>query len=187
MRSKDNNTTGPPNNEKQSKRLFKSKKETPTQAAKKFESNLPEVAKRNNIRVSSPYGYYPEDVDKVIIELENTNKMLQKENNHLTNQLEDYKSRANAAQNELSKLKMQISLMEIPDTSTEENFAMLSRISTITGNNEEQIQNNIIKSPKTHNINIIKSPNKNNTITSNNDKPKKSSAVISLNINKKEK
>ena len=162
MRSKDNNTTGPPNNEKQSKRLFKSKKETPTQAAKKFESNLPEVAKRNNIRVSSPYGY-------------------------LTNQLEDYKSRANAAQNELSKLKMQISLMEIPDTSTEENFAMLSRISTITGNNEEQIQNNIIKSPKTHNINIIKSPNKNNTITSNNDKPKKSSAVISLNINKKEK
>ena len=49
MRSKDNNTTGPPNNEKQSKRLFKSKKETPTQAAKKFESNLPEVAKRNNI------------------------------------------------------------------------------------------------------------------------------------------
>ena len=36
-------------------------KRSPQKLAKKFEQELPEVAKRHNIRVSSPYGYYPED------------------------------------------------------------------------------------------------------------------------------
>lgn len=182
---KEPKNTGPPNEaiiEKPNKR--NNKKETAAQAAKRFESSLPEVAKRNNIRVSSPYGYYPEDVDSVILEFEKNAKMLEKENNHLTNQLEDCKAKLKDAQTELTKLKMQISLMEIPDTSAEENFAMLSRMSTITGKNEEQIapKNNIVKTPKKHNITIVQSPN---TKSENSSDKKKSPAIISLNLNNK--
>lgn len=185
MKTKEKNT-GPPTEEPR-KGLFKSKKDTPTQAAKKFESALPEVAKRNNIRVSSPYGYYPEDVDKVILELEKDTKMLQKENTHLTKQLEECKHNVSALQSELTQLKMQMSLMEIPDVSSEEGVAMLSRIGTVTGRNEEQIQNNIVKTPiKPHNITIVKSSST-STSTSTVEVPKKSSAVISLNLSKKEK
>lgn len=189
MKTKEPKNTGPPIEEnespkKQQKQLFKSKKETPAQAAKKFESELPDVAKRNNIRVSSPYGYYPEDVNKIITDMESELKMLQKENNHLNGQLTDYKGRLNDAQTELTKLKMQMTLMEIPDASAEENFAMLSRISTITGNNEEQISNKVIKSPKKNNITIIQSPAK-KAEPANNEPKKKAPAVISLNLNKK--
>lgn len=182
---KEPKNTGPPNEEIVKKRSKRSnKKETAAQAAKKFESSLPEVAKRNNIRVSSPYGYYPEDVDAVIIEFEKNAKMLEKENDHLTKQLEDYKSRLKDVQTELTKLKMQISLMEVPDTSAEENFAMLSRMSTITGKNEEQIStHNVIKSPKKNNITIIKSPKTKEEESSTTKK--KSPAVISLNLNSK--
>lgn len=188
MNLKEPKNTGPPTEENppsKKRQMFKSKKETPAQAAKKFEAELPEVAKRNNIRVSSPYGYYPEDVDKIIIDMESQLKMLQKENNHLNGQLTDYKGRLNDVQTELTKLKMQMSLMEIPDTSAEENFAMLSRISTITGNNEEQISNKVIKSPKKNNITIIQSPAK-KAEPANSESKKKAPAVISLNINKKE-
>lgn len=184
MKNKEPKNTGPPAEKPSSKGLFKSKKETPNQAAKRFESTLPEVAKRHNIRVSSPYGYYPEDVDKVITEMENENKMLQKENTHLTKQLEDYKGKADALQTEMVALKMQMSLMDVPDASAEESFVMLSRIGTITGNNEEQVQNKIVKTPKPNNITIIKSP-KAKTESADTEKPKKGPAVISLNINNK--
>lgn len=106
---KDLKNNSPPENKKS--RLFGSK--TANQGAKKFENNLPEVAKRNNIRVSSPYGYYPEDVDNVIIELENNLKLTQKENDHLTNMLKSTREELEDAKTELTKLKMQISMIDI--------------------------------------------------------------------------
>ena len=183
MRKKEPTTnTGPPDEQNSTnKKLFKSNKDSGAQAAKKFESELPEVAKRNSIRVSSPYGYYPEDVNRVILEFEKNIKMLQKENDHLTNQLTDCKGQLKDAQTELTKLKMQVSLMEVPDLSSEENFAMLSRISTITGKNEEQVQNKVIKAPpKKSGLTIIQSPSKKSDNTE-----KKGPAVITLNVNKK--
>ena len=113
----------------------KKTKRTPQKLAKKFENELPEVAKRLGIRVSNPYGYYPEDVDKIIVRLEQDISDLTKENKQLSQELHDTKNKATLLQSELSQIKMQVSLMEIPDVSTEESFAMLSRVGTITGEN----------------------------------------------------
>ena len=50
------------------------KVKNPRKLAEKFEQELPEVARRLGIRVSSPYGYYPEDVDRIILDLEESGK-----------------------------------------------------------------------------------------------------------------
>ena len=43
-------------------------------------SDISEIARKYNIRVSAPHGYYPEDVDKVIADLDNQLTLLSKEN-----------------------------------------------------------------------------------------------------------
>ena len=117
---------------------------SPQKKAEKFEQELPELARRLGIRVSSPYGYYPEDVDKIISNLEKDVSSLTKENKDLRDQVHNAEEKSQSLQTELTQIKMQVSLMEIPDASAEENFAMLSRISTITGKNEEVPPVNII-------------------------------------------
>ena len=117
---------------------------SPQKKAEKFENELPEIAKRLGIRVSSPYGYYPEDVDKIIFNLERDVSSLTNENKTLRDEIYEIKEKSKALQTELTQIKMQVSLMEIPDASTEENFAMLSRISTITGNNEDMPSANLL-------------------------------------------
>lgn len=108
-------------------------------AAKKFEQDLPEVAKRLHIRVSNPYGYYPEDVDKIILNLEKSVNDLEHENKELRDKYNEADENLKRTQSELTKLKMQISLMEFPDVSPEEDFIAMSQISSITGNNETQV------------------------------------------------
>lgn len=106
----------------------------------KIENELSELAKNLGIRVSSPYGYYPEDVDPIIAELQKNVSDLTKENKQLSEDLHDTQIKLKATQSELSQLKMQISLMEVPDVSAEEGFTMLSRIDSITGNyNSESV------------------------------------------------
>lgn len=112
-------------------------KNSPQKKAQKFEQEAPESLKRNNIRISSPYGAYPEDVDKIIRKMEKDISDLTKENKQLSEELEQEQQKGKALQFELTQMKMQISLMEIPDVSTEESMAMLSRVSTITGVNED--------------------------------------------------
>ncbi len=164
---------------------------SPQKKAEKFEQELPEIAKRLGIRVSSPYGYYPEDVDKIISNLEKDVSSLTKENKDLRDQVHNAEEKSKSLQTELTQIKMQVSLMEIPDASTEENFAMLSRISTITGKNEEvpavnlldedendQSTNNDSKTTTTVKPIIIKkksdtSSNKKHSTYSNLIKPKK--------------
>jgi hypothetical protein len=106
----------------------------------KIEHELSELAKDLGIRVSSPYGYYPEDVDPIIAGLQKTVSDLTKENKQLAEDVNDVQSKLKSTQSELSQLKMQMSLMEVPDVSAEEGFAMLSRIDSITGNyNSESV------------------------------------------------
>lgn len=131
------------------------KKDKPLKKAEKFEHELPEIAKRLGIRVSSPYGYYPEDVDKIIFKLEQDVSSLTKENKDLRDEIHECKEKSKALQTELTQIKMQVSLMEIPDASTEENFAMLSRISTITGKDEEVPPVNLLEEDEVEQSNII--------------------------------
>lgn len=139
-------------------------KSTPQKNAKKFEQELPEVAKRHNIRVSNPYGYYPEDVDKIILALEKDISNLTKENSQLSKDLYTQKQMNSSLQTELSQIKMQVSLMDIPDASTEENFAMLSRMSTINGQNQE-IPTKTISEVKPINIKTVNIPQPKNSNT----------------------
>lgn len=104
----------------------------------KIENELSELAKDLGIRVSSPYGYYPEDVDPIIAGLQKNVSDLTKENKQLAEDLNDIQSKLKSTQSELSQLKMQMSLMEVPDVSAEEGFTMLSRIDSITGNYDSE-------------------------------------------------
>lgn len=159
---------------KKNKKALKS----PQKKAEKFEHELPEIAKRLGIRVSSPYGYYPEDVDKIIFQLEKDVSSLTKENKDLRDELHEANVKSKALQTELTQIKMQVSLMEIPDASTEESFAMLSRISTITGKNEEMPSTDILNdNPNTFKLNIAKSnPIKPVTANTTNKSSNKSSS-----------
>lgn len=104
----------------------------------KVEQELSEVAKSHNIRVSSPYGYYPEDVDPIIVQLETAVSQLTKENKQLATQLHEEQTLRQAASQELAKMKMEVSLFDYPDVSAEESFAMLGRIDSITGNYDSE-------------------------------------------------
>lgn len=111
-------------------------------SAKKFESDLPEMAKKYNIRVSNPYGYYPEDVEKIIFDLESQINRLEKENFTLTKKNGELENDVSQAKREITQLKVQMTIMgnEMPDTSAETDFAMLGRgLTGITGKVEPQI------------------------------------------------
>jgi hypothetical protein len=116
---------------KKPKKPKKSKNEA---GEKAVEQSLSQLAKDLGIRISSPYGYYPEDVDPIIIELQRTVSELEKENKKLAEDAYDSKNKLDLANSELSQLRMQMALMEVPDLSTEEEFAMLGKIDSITGN-----------------------------------------------------
>lgn len=150
MFKKDNSTPKPekpvkekpakaPKQPKQPKEPKQSKQKKDRRGAK-IENELSELAKDLGIRVSSPYGYYPEDVDPIIAGLQKNVSDLTKENKQLAEDLNDVQSKLKSTQSELSQLKMQMSLMEVPDVSAEEGFTMLSRIDSITGNyNSESV------------------------------------------------
>lgn len=112
-------------------------------SAKKFEAELPEIAKRHNIRVSNPYGYYPEDVDKVIMRLEKDISDLTKENLDLAKQIDQAKTDLSKMTQQFNSLKFQMISMEMPETSDATDFANLSRISNFSGKNEPQIQDKV--------------------------------------------
>ena len=98
-------------------------------------NELSEIAKSLNIRVSSPYGYYPEDVDPLLINYIDEINKLKQLNKELSANAEEANKNCEYLKNELTTLKMQISFTEIPDISAEEGFVMLSKVDTITGQN----------------------------------------------------
>lgn len=125
--------------------LFKNKKE-------KYE--ISEVADRLGIRISTPHGYLPEDVDKLLIDFEAKVNSLNKEINSLevrVEKAEKDKELINAEYtqlkiesrmetekyiDEINDLKHQISLLDIPESSMLQDEAMMSKLSTITGRDE---------------------------------------------------
>lgn len=129
-----NNTSKKKVNTDKPKKPKKPKKSKNDAGEKAVEQSLSQLAKDLGIRISSPYGYYPEDVDPIILELQHTVSELEKENKKLAEDAHDSKNKLDLANSELSQLRMQMALMEVPDLSTEEEFAMLGKIDSITGN-----------------------------------------------------
>ena len=110
------------------------KVKNPRKLAEKFEQELPEVARRLGIRVASPYGYYPEDVDRIILDLEESVNALEKENKQLKDDYQVARQNELDMQTEFNKLKMQMSLMEFPDASMEQATSIFDRAPTLGGN-----------------------------------------------------
>ena len=122
-----------------------------TQKAKEFEKKTKDspIAKEFNLRVSKPYGYYPEDVEKSIKGLKNEINSLSKENANLNNtikKLEEDKSslidRITRAELEMGKMQreygeLQVQLANIqlqPLSQDASLMAMSSLKSAMTGN-----------------------------------------------------
>ena len=96
--------------------------------------NLSDVAMRNNIRISNPYGYYPDDVDRVILKLENLINTLQAETQKLERELASTSDELKTARATIQQLKLDMMTFEPPDTSAEEDIAMIARLSSINEN-----------------------------------------------------
>lgn len=108
--------------------MFWSKKKE----SKTVKEKLPETLEKLNIRVSTPYGAYPEDVETVVSDLlEKVNKLetanveLSKKNTQLERDL-------HLVNTELAKMKIDVSLMSIPETTEEEDSKMLRELNKIT-------------------------------------------------------
>ena len=54
----------------------------------KIEQDKSQLAKDLNIRISSPYGYYPDDVDPIIIDLQTQLSNLSKENKQMAEEID---------------------------------------------------------------------------------------------------
>lgn len=112
----------------------KLKKQKKDKKGLKVANEKSQLAQDLGIRISNPYGYYPDDVDPIIAGLQKSVSDLTKENKRLADELNEKTEQLKLAMSEASQLKMQMSLMEIPDMGAEEEFTMLSRIDSITGN-----------------------------------------------------
>lgn len=91
-----------------------------------------QLAKDLGIRISNPYGYYPDDVDPIISNLQKQINDLSKENKMLRDEVGDLTNKNKSLSNELTSLKLQISITEIP-ISLEDNLDGLSHLGTING------------------------------------------------------
>lgn len=91
-----------------------------------------QLAKDLGIRISNPYGYYPDDVDPIISNLQKQINDLSKENKMLRDEVGDLTNKNKSLSNELTSLKLQISITEIP-VSLEDNLDGLSHLGTING------------------------------------------------------
>jgi len=97
-----------------------------------------DLARSLDIRISSPYGYYPEDVDPIIRNLQLTISTYEKENKTLSDELEDTKSKLQKLKSEFNQYRFQMNLAETPVAPAAAEYALLSRIDTITGENSAE-------------------------------------------------
>lgn len=108
---------------------------------KKIEQDKSEIAKKYQFRISNPYGYFPEDVDKVVQQLASDLSEYTKENKRLSEELNKAQDEVREANVRITELTFQIdelnntlSNLQIPDFSTEVGFEMLGGMGAITGN-----------------------------------------------------
>lgn len=137
----DTTTTTEPITEKPSKEKKAPKEKPPKKPKASKKNNGPtktpqeksQLAQDLGIRISSPYGYYPEDVDPIIIKLQNEVASLTKENKKFSEENDKLNKNLKAVSGELAKIKMQVSLMEVAPLSMEDSLAGIDKISNITG------------------------------------------------------
>lgn len=135
--------------------IFGKKKPTPqaeeqsvnsaVKGKKKQGCELSDIAKKYGIRISAPNGYFPEDVDRVLSDLIQDINRLSHENKILGKRASDAVEEKNKINSEYIKLKTQMAVMRVPDTTQAQNENMLNRFREIPHspnfdlfNNEEE-------------------------------------------------
>lgn len=106
----------------------------------KLSQDIPESLKKYNFRISTPYGLYPEDVDVKLNELDVYINRLVNENNTLQKNYNEVKQQRDAIKAEFANLQIQMSLLQTPKTSIEEDLENISKITKITAAN---VSNNV--------------------------------------------
>ena len=101
-------------------------------AAEKAVHDLSPTALKYGFRISCPNGYFPEDVDNLILKLEADSATLTKDNIKLKKEYDELLEEHNTLKSEFMKMKMSLMLMEVPDVTAEESIAMISKMSGIS-------------------------------------------------------
>lgn len=95
-----------------------------------------EIGEKYNFRVSTPQGYFPEDVDRVIIDLEQRLESMSNDNLLLRRERDDAIADKRMIDEEYKKLRWDMSVFEVPHTSTQEDISMLNELSNINSSVE---------------------------------------------------
>lgn len=102
----------------------------------KIEQDKSQLAKDLNIRISSPYGYYPDDVDPIIIDLQTQLSNLSKENKQMAEEIDKLKKNNQDLMTQMTQIKLNAQIFERP-ISIQESLAGISQIGDITGNTDD--------------------------------------------------
>lgn len=115
--------------------MFKWKKKNKEKAPEEVYS-FSEIGEKYNFRVSTPQGYFPEDVDKVIVDLEHRLESLSNDNLKLRKERDEAVADKKVIDEEYKKLRWDMSVFEVPHTSAQEDIAMLNELSNVNSSIE---------------------------------------------------
>lgn len=102
----------------------------------KFEKS--EVAIRHGLRISSPNGYYPEDVDRVLVEFEDRVSHLTRENEKLIRNLEQARDDLSKLQAEFGQYRLNATRgLTLQETSFEEDIRNTAKLYDINKKDSE--------------------------------------------------
>lgn len=116
--------------------MFKWKKKKNKEKAPEEVYSFSEIGEKYNFRVSTPQGYFPEDVDKVIVDLEHRLKSLSNDNLKLRKERDEAVADKKVIDEEYKKLRWDMSVFEVPHTSAQEDIAMLNELSNVNSSIE---------------------------------------------------
>lgn len=92
---------------------------------------LSEVGKRHNIRVSTPNGYFPEDVDKIILDLEKQLNNLTIENTRMESKIAQLEEDNKRMDTEFKKIRFEMMQLNFQDTSELQDYKRLEKLANI--------------------------------------------------------
>lgn len=106
---------------------------------KKSNEEVPPRAKKHNIRVSKPYGLFPQDVETVLenIETERDNLLVLIDN--YKKEIEQLKEDNQDLKLTITQLKFDMSLIEVPDGNESNDFQMMNKLKLLKNKKVESV------------------------------------------------
>lgn len=111
-----------------------------------------QVAERHNIRISSPNGYYPEDVDRVLLSLEDQITQLTRDNEKLIQAAELARNDLSKLQVEFQRYRLQMTSFSLPEETHDQDIKNISKIQNIT---QQEIEPTVEISEKDGDLDVL--------------------------------